>query len=90
MGDRFYQYVTTHVHLNQGIVDLLSGPSATTAYIAAAFGLRDRNIVASVSTASFHTDFPQGQTFIYPGPHQVTLFADVPAFQAFLAHLSAD
>jgi hypothetical protein len=89
-GDHFYQYVTTHVHFDDGIINLLSGPSSTTAYIASAYGLHDRNIVASASTAGFRRDFPNGELFYYPGPHGVTLYADYAAFQAFLAHLSAD
>jgi hypothetical protein len=89
-GDRYYRVVGNNVHFNGGIINLLSGPSSATAYIVNAFGLRDRNVVASVSTASFDRDFQYGETFDYPGPHGVTLFADYPAFQAFLAHLPAD
>jgi hypothetical protein len=86
-GDRFYRYVTTHVRVTPGFVGLMSGPSATHAYIVSAFGLTDRNIVSSLSTTSFDRDFSQGQVFYYPGPHGVTLFADYPAFRDFLAHL---
>jgi hypothetical protein len=53
----------------------------------AAFGLQDRNILPSVSTAAFHTDFPQGRVSYYNGPHGVTLYADYAAFQDFLDHL---
>ena len=86
-GDRFYNYVTSHVHFDTGIIDLLSGPSTSTAFIVSAFGLEDHNIVSSVSTASFDRDFQHGQVFDYPGPHGVTLFADYPAFKDFLSHL---
>jgi hypothetical protein len=86
-GDFYYQYVTTHVHLNKGIITLLSGVSPSTAYIVSAFGLRDRNIVSSVSTASFDRDFSNGRVYYYNGPHGVTLYADYAAFKDFLAHL---
>ena len=52
-----------------------------------AFGLHDRNVVSSVSTASFYRDYQHGQVFDYPGPHGVTLYADYSAFQDFLDHL---
>jgi hypothetical protein len=85
--DSYYQYVTSHVHLTGDVVRLLSGPSTTTAYSVAAFGLEDRNVQPAVSTASFQTDFPHGQVFYYPGPHGVTLYANYAAFQDFLGHL---
>jgi hypothetical protein len=87
-GDRFYKYVTTHVHFDSGIINLLSGPSSSTAYVVNAFGLYDHNVVTSVSTASFNRDFQYGRVFYYPGPHRVSLFADYPAFVDFLSHLS--
>jgi hypothetical protein len=86
-GDIDYNFVTTHVHLSSGIINLLSGPSSSTAYIVNAFGRDDTNVVSSVSTASFHRDFQYGCDFYYPGPHGVTLFADYPAFKDFLSHL---
>jgi len=86
-GDHFYEYVTTHVHFNSGIIDLLSGPSSSEAFIVSAFGREDDNIVSSVSTASFDRDFQHGQVFDYPGPHGVTLYADFAAFKDFLGHL---
>ena len=52
-----------------------------------AFGLADHNVVSSVSTASFDSDFQHGQVFYYQGPHGVTINADLPAFDAFLARL---
>ena len=66
--DFYYRYVASHVHLTSGIVDLLSGPSTSDAYFVNAFGLRDRNVVSSVSTASFHKDFQHGQVYTYHGP----------------------
>ena len=86
-GDRIYNQVTAQVHFSLGIIALLSGPSKSTAFIVSAFGLKDQNIVSSVSTASFQRDFPHGQVFSYPGRHGVTLYADVPAFNTFLSHL---
>jgi hypothetical protein len=86
-GDRYYQWVTSHVQLDHGIINLLSGVSTSTAYIVSAFGLRDRNIVSSVSTVGFDRDFPGGHVYYYDGPHGVTLYADYPAFQSFVAHL---
>jgi hypothetical protein len=86
-GDRFFRYVTTHVRVTRGFVGLMSGPSATQTYIVSAFGLADRNIVSSTSTASFAHDFQQGQVFYYPGPHGVSLFACYSAFRDFLGHL---
>jgi dienelactone hydrolase len=86
-GDRFDAYVTSHTHFDSGIIDLLSGPSPSTAFIVSAFGLEDHNIVSSVSTASFDRDFQYGQVFYYPGGHGVTMFADYAAFQDFLSHL---
>jgi hypothetical protein len=88
-GDRYYNYVVIHAHPNNGVINLLSGPSSTSASIVCAFGLYDHNVVSSMSTASFNADFKHGQVFDYAGPHGVTLFADLPAFNAFLADLSA-
>ena len=85
--DRYFRYVASHVHLTRGIVNLFSGPSTSDAYFVNAFGLHDRNVVSSVSTASFYRDYQHGQVFDYPGPHGVTLYADYPAFQDFLDHL---
>ena len=76
-----------HVHLTSGVVALLSGPSTSDAYFVNAFGLFDRNVVTSVSTASFHQDFQHGQVYTYPGPHGVSLFAQFAAFRVFLDHL---
>jgi hypothetical protein len=65
----------------------MSGASSTSAYIVNAFGLRDRNIVASESTSSFYQDFQHGVVRYYAGPHGVTSYASIPAFREFLAHL---
>jgi hypothetical protein len=86
-GDRFYQWVTSHVHLDQGIIKLLSGVSPSQAHIDSAFGLKDRNIVSPLSTASFDRDFPDNHIYYYNGPHGVGLYADFPAFEDFLSHL---
>jgi Dienelactone hydrolase family len=87
-GDRFYTYVNSHVHFDSSIINVLSGPSPAKAYIVATFGLNDHNVVSSMSTASLDRDFKHEQVFYYHGPHGVTLNADLPAFDVFLAHLS--
>ena len=86
-GDRFYQYVTTHVRVTPKFVNLMSGVSTTNAYTVSAFGLRDQNIVSSPSTASLELDFPRSQVYYYPGPHGVTANASLPAFHDFLSLL---
>jgi hypothetical protein len=86
-SDRFYRYVTTHVRVTPGFVRMMSGPSDTNTYIVSAFGLRDQNIVSSLSTASFHQDFSNGRVYYYPGPHGATLYASIPAYRNFLEHL---
>ncbi len=88
-GDRYYRYVVSHVHLTKGLVKLLSGPSTSDSYFVNAFGLRDRNVVSSVSTASFYKDFQHGVVYNYDGPHGVTLDADRHAFDVFLDHLGS-
>ncbi len=87
-GDRYYRYVTSRVHFDNALINLMSGPSPATADIVSAFGLDDQNVVSSVSTESFDSDFQHGQVFYYPGPHGVTLYAQLPAFDAFLSDLS--
>ena len=86
-GDRYFQSVTSHFQVTPGFVRLMSGPSATQAYIVNAFGLRDQTVVSSISTSSFDRDFQQGQVYYYRGPHGVTLYACYRAFADFLAHL---
>jgi hypothetical protein len=86
-GDRYGQYLRSHVHLTSAIIDLLSGQSDSDAYFVNAFGLRDHNVVSSVSTASFSSDFQHGAVFYYNGPHGVTLHACAAAFEAFVSHL---
>lgn len=85
--DHYYRYVTSHVQLTQDVVNLLSGPSHSDANFVAAFGLRDHNVIASVSTAAFQKDFPNGKVYYYQGPHGVTLYASYAAFQDFVDHL---
>ncbi len=85
--DRYFRYVASHVHLTPAVTQLFSGPSDSRAYSVAAFGLADRNVIASVSAASFARDFPDGQVYNYQGPHGVTLYANYAAFQDFLDHL---
>jgi acetyl esterase/lipase len=85
--DYYYRYVASHVHLTSAVESLLSGPTTSNAYFVSAFGLDDRNVIASVSTASFQRDFPHGQVYYYAGPHGVTLYADYAAYQDFVDHL---
>lgn len=85
--DYYYQYVASHVHLTSGVEQLLSGPTTSHAHFVAAFGLKDANVIASVSTSAFNADFPGGQVLYYPGPHGVTLYADYTAFQDFVDYL---
>jgi hypothetical protein len=86
-GDRFFAKVTTGVHFSKGIIQLLSGASTSSARLIDAFGLRDHNVVAGMSAASFHRDFPSGQVYYYPGPHGVGPTAQPAALADFLAHL---
>ncbi len=85
--DRFATYVRSHVPFTQGGIAALSGPSPSTAYIASAFGLRDQNVTASQSAASFADDFTNGHVYTYPGGHGASITASRPALQDFLAHL---
>jgi hypothetical protein len=86
-GDHYYRYVSTHVHLTRGFVELMSGVSTSDAYNVNAFGLRDHLITSALSTADFVQDFQSGRVYYYPGPHGVTLYACYPAFQDFLVNL---
>lgn len=85
--DHYYQYVTSHVHVTPTVVDLLSGPTDSSAHFVAAFGSQDANVRADVSLAAFQADFPGGQSSVYDGNHGVTIYADYPAFYSFLASL---
>jgi hypothetical protein len=86
-GDRFGRYVREHIHSNRKVIRLLSGPETTHAYVVAAFGLRDHNVVAGPSTASFRREFPQDRVYDYNGPHGVSIEASRPALDDFLSHL---
>jgi hypothetical protein len=83
----FFRYSPGRVHLNSALMDLLSGPCNTSAYVVCAFGLQDGIVRASVSTASFERDYPSGKVYDYPGPHGVSIDASPPALKDFLAHL---
>lgn len=85
--DQFASYVKSHAHMNKAAINLMSGPITTTAYVDAAFGLDDQDVVASVSTAGIQKDVPQGRVFDYAGGHGVSLAACPPAVEDFLAHL---
>jgi hypothetical protein len=86
-GDRFGRYVREHINSNRRVIRLLSGPDATPAYVVAAFGLKDRNVVAGPSTASFRREIPQARVYDYNGPHGVPIDACRPALDDFLRHL---
>jgi hypothetical protein len=86
-GDRYYNYVTSRVHFTSQLIALMSGVSDSRSFIVGAFGTNDRNVVSSVSTASFERDFPHGELFTYPGPHGVALRACLAATADFLEHL---
>jgi dienelactone hydrolase len=86
-GDRFYRYVVGHVRFAPSLLDLLSGPTETTAHVVATYGLADRNVVASESTAGFRRDYPNGRVYYYPGHHGASIQASPPALQDFLSHL---
>jgi dienelactone hydrolase len=88
-SDRFAQYVTTHVGLTRDFIALMSGASPSRAFVVCAFGTRDQNVVASVSTASFQREFAHGKVFTYPGPHGVSVRSCPPAFNEFVRHLAA-
>lgn len=85
--DRFAQYVFSHVRFSPGFLDAMSGPSPSTAYIAAAFGQQDDNVTAPVSAASFARDFAVGHVYTYRGGHGAAIGASRPALEDFLAHL---
>jgi len=72
-GDRFDAYMLAHVHFTRLAINVLSGPSDTSAYVVFAFGLYDRNVVASVSTSSVQQDFPTAHVYDYAGAHGVSI-----------------
>jgi hypothetical protein len=86
-GDRFYRKVTSMTHFSAGIVKLLSGVSYSNAQVIDVFGMRDKNVVSSQSTASFYRDFPDGRVYHFSGGHGVNIYADYPAFKDFVSHL---
>ena len=86
-GDHFARYVVGHGHFDRGALDALSGPGQADAHVVAAFGLRDRNIVAGPSAASIVRDFPGAKVYNYDGPHGVSIEASPPALEDFLSHI---
>jgi dienelactone hydrolase len=89
-GDRYYKEVLSHVQFSRAMIDLLSGPSSSTAYVVSAFGEHDQKVGPKLSANSFDRDFRFGHVYYYPGAHGVSLFADLPAFRDFVAHLPPD
>lgn len=86
-GDTHYQNVTANTHFDASILNTMSGPATTSAYIVNAWGLRDTTVVASTSVYDFRTDFPAGKIYYYDGGHGVTVRAQPAAFTDFLQHL---
>jgi hypothetical protein len=86
-SDRFSRYILGHVPFTRAAINLLSGPIATNAHVASAFGLRDANVVVSQSAASLKRDLPQASIYTYDGPHGVGINACQPALNEFLANL---
>jgi hypothetical protein len=79
--------VREHIHSNRRVIRLLSGPETTQAYVVAAFGLKDHNVVDGPSTASFRRDLPRSRVYNYDGPHGLPIDASRPALADFLSHL---
>src|SRR5271157_2999266 len=86
-GDRFDAYVLSHVHFTRSAINVLSGPSDTSACVVCAFGLYDRNVVASVSTSSLQQDFPTAHVYYYAGAQGVSINASPQALHDFLLHV---
>jgi hypothetical protein len=86
-GDSFYRYVVGHVRFKPSAIRLFSGPIRTSAHVVGAFGLDDRNVVATASAASFAKDVPDGRVYFYPGPHGASINASPAALSDFLAHV---
>ncbi len=86
-GDRFDAYMLSHVHFPRSAINVLSGPSDTSAHVVCAFGLDDRNVVASVSTSSVQQDFPSAHVYYYAGAHGVSINASPLALHDFLVHV---
>jgi hypothetical protein len=86
-SDRFARYTLGHAHFTRAAINLFSGPIATTAHVVSAFGLDDRNVVATQSVASLQRDLPGSSVYDYPGPHGVGITASRPALNEFLANL---
>ncbi|MDB5349531.1 MAG: hypothetical protein JWN86_778 [Planctomycetota bacterium] len=85
--DRFSRHVLSHVPFTAAATDQLSGPSDTSADVVTAFGVRDHNVTAPESAASFYRDFRQGEVNYYTGPHGVSINPSRPALAHSLAHL---
>ena len=86
-NDTFARYVKSHVAFTQAGINQFSGPSPATSYVVCAFGLYDRNVVASFNTATFPRDFHNGAVYVYAGGHGAPISASPPALADFLRHL---
>jgi hypothetical protein len=86
-GDRYDSYIYAHAQFARSAINVLSGPSDTSAYMVCAFGLHDHNVVASVSTSSLQQDFPSAHVYYYAGGHGVSISASPQALQDFLEHV---
>jgi hypothetical protein len=87
LGDRYDTYIFRHAGFTRSAIDVLSGPSDTSAYVVCDFGLNDHNVVASVSTSSLEQDFPTAHVYYYAGGHGVSISASPQALQDFLMHV---
>jgi dienelactone hydrolase len=87
VGDIYGDYMRSHIQFTRSALKVLSGPCPTSAYVVAAFGLYDQNVVATVSTALMAQDFPAAHVYEYPAGHGVSISASPAALQDFLAHV---
>ena len=87
-GDQYARYVLGHASPSPAGIDLLSGPSHSSAHVVGAFGMNDHNVVASESTAGFQRDYPGSRVYYYPGGHGASLDASPSALEDFLNHLA--
>ena len=87
-GDAAYRRVVETIGIGRSITPLMSGPMPTTARLTAAFGMRDRTVIAMPSAQSFQRDFPTGTVYFYPGPHGVQIYAKTGAYEKFVSDLS--
>lgn len=86
-GDAKYHYLLDHVSFTPSAVKLFSGPIRTSAYVVAAFGRRDDDVVARMALDSLTKTLPTAKRYTYAGPHGVGIHANREALKDFLAHV---